>query len=102
MRVIRFLNAVAFSVGLAVLLNGVFLLLTDQVVIYPNERSVPLLQLNAVEETAFQTLQHAPGMKPRHSIVASDSMGAGLVTAGALICILAGTGMWQHTAKPTA
>lgn len=99
MRVIRFLNAVAFSIGLTVLLNGVILLLTEQVVIYPNARSLPLLQLNAVEETAFQTLQHVPGMKPRHSIIASDSMGTGLVTAGALICLLAGTGMWQHSAK---
>ena len=100
MRTLRFLNAVAFSVGLTVLLNGTILLLTDQVVIYPNDRSLPLLQLNVVEETAFHTLQQVPGMKPRHSIVASDSMGVGLVTAGALICLLAGAGMWQHTAKP--
>lgn len=102
MRAIRFLNAVAFSVGLTVLLNGTILLLTDQVVIYPNDRSLPLLQLNAVEETAFQTLQQVPGMKPRHSIIASDSTGIGLITAGALICVLAGAGMWQHSAQSTS
>lgn len=99
MRTIRFLHSVAFSIGLTVFLNGTVLLLTEQVVIYPNERSLPLLQLNHVEETAFQTLQHVPGMKPRHAIVASDSMGIGLVTAGVLICLLAGAGMWQQTAK---
>ena len=100
MRMIRFLHSVAFAIGLTVLLNGTILLLTEQIVIYPNERSLPLLQLNRVEETAFQTLQHVPGMKPRHSLVASDSMGLGLVIAGSLICVLAGGGMWQHAAKP--
>ena len=96
MRVIRFLHSVAFAVGITVVLNGAFLLLTEQIVIYPNERSLPLLQLNRVEETAFQTLQQVPGMKLRHSLVSSDSMGIGLAIAGSLICLLAGGGMWQH------
>jgi|GEM_PF-2580822 hypothetical protein len=100
MRLIRFLHSVAFAVGMTVALNGTILLLTERIVIYPNERSLPLLQLNRVEQTAFQTLQQVPGMKPRHSLVSSDSMGIGLVIAGSLLCLLAGGGMWQHTSNP--
>ena len=50
MRWIRFLHSVAFAVGMTVALNGTILLLTERIVIYPNERSLPLLQLNRVEE----------------------------------------------------
>ena len=97
MQVLRFLYSIAFSIGLTFFLLGGVVLLTEKVVIYPHERSLPLLQLNRVEEAGFRTLQKLPGLHPRQAITPSDSTGKGLLGAGALICLLTGGGMWRRS-----
>lgn len=98
MRMLRFLHSISFSVGLTCLLCGGIVLLTEKIVIYPNERSLPLLQLNKVEEAGFKALHSLPGLHPRQGITPSDTVGGGMLGAGGLICLLAGAAMWKRSA----
>ena len=98
MRMLRFLHSISFSVGLTVLLCGGAVLLTEKIVIYPHERSLPLLQLNNVEEAGFKALHQLPGLHPRQGITPSDSVGGGMLAAGSVICLLAGGAMWRRAA----
>ena len=98
MRMLRFLHSISFSVGLTVLLCGGVVLLTEKIVIYPHERSLPLLQLNKVEEAGFKALHKIPGLHARQGITPSDAVGGGMLGAGGLICLLAGGAMWRRTA----
>jgi hypothetical protein len=82
MRTLRFLHSISFSIGLTFLLCGGIVVLTEKVVIYPHERSLPLLQLNQVETAGFKTLQKLPS----------------LLGAGALTCLLTGGAMWRRSA----
>lgn len=97
MRILRFLHSIAFSVGLTFLLSGSLILLTEKVVIYPHERSLPLLQLNRVEEAGFKALQKLPGLHPRQAVTPSDEAGGAMLGAGSLICLLTGAGMWRRS-----
>jgi hypothetical protein len=96
MRTMRFLYSIAFSIGLTFLLSGCLVLLTEKVVIYPHERSLPLLQLKRVEEVGFKALQKLPGLHPRQAITPSDSTGVAMLGAGTIICLLTGGGMWRR------
>ena len=98
MRTLRFLHSISFSIGLTFLLCGGIVLLTEKIVIYPNERSLPLLQLNKVEEVGFKTLHKLPGLHPRQRFTPSDTAGGGMLGAGTLICLLAGGAMWRRSA----
>lgn len=94
----RFLHSISFSIGLTCLLCGAVVLLTEKVVIYPHERSLPFLQLNKVEEAGFSALHSLPGLHPRQRITPSDTVGGGMLGAGCLICLLAGGAMWRRSA----
>ncbi|NQV24774.1 MAG: hypothetical protein HQ518_10430 [Rhodopirellula sp.] len=96
MRTLRFLHSIAFSVGLTVLLCGGVVLLTEKIVIYPHERSLPLLQLNKVEEVGFRALHKLPGLHARQGFTPSDTVGGGMLGAGSLICLLSGGSMWRR------
>lgn len=98
MRTLRFLHSISFSIGLTFLLCGGIVILTEKIVIYPHERSLPLLQLNRVEEAGFKALHKMPGLHPRQSITPSDTAGGGMLGAGALICLLTGGAMWRRSA----
>ena len=98
MRTLRFLHSISFSIGLTFLLCGGIVVLTEKVVIYPHERSLPLLQLNQVETAGFKTLQKLPGLYPRQGITPSETAGGGMLGAGALICLLTGGAMWRRSA----
>lgn len=54
MRMLRFLHSISFSIGLSLLLCGAVVLLTEKIVVYPNEHSLPILQLCKIEEAGFQ------------------------------------------------
>lgn len=98
MRTIRFLHSISFSIGLTLLLSGAIVLLTEKIVIYPHERSLPLLQLNKVEEASFKALHNIPGLHARQGITPSDTVGSGMVGVGSLICLLAGSAIWRRSA----
>jgi len=98
MRTMRFLHSISFSIGLTFLLCGGIVVFTEKVVIYPHERSLPLLRLNRVEEAGFKTLQKLPGLHPRQGITPSETAGGGMLGAGALICLLTGGAMWRRAA----
>lgn len=98
MRTLRFLHSISFSIGLTFLFCGGIVVLTEKVVIYPHERSLPLLQLNQVETAGFKTLQKLSGLHPRQGITPSETAGGGMLGAGALICLLTGGAMWRRSA----
>jgi hypothetical protein len=98
MRTLRFLHSISFSIGLTFLLCGGIVVLTEKVVIYPHERSLPLLQLNQVETAGFKTLQKLPSLHPRQGITPSETAGGGMLGAGALTCLLTGGAMWRRSA----
>ena len=95
---LRFLHSISFSIGLSLLLCGAVVLLTEKIVIYPNERSLPLLQLSKVEEAGFKTLNKIPGLHAMQGITPSDTVGGGMLGAGGLICLLAGRTIWRRVA----
>ena len=97
MRTLRFLHSIAFSIGLTFLLSGGIVMLTEKIVIYPHARSLPLLQLSRVEETGFKALQKLPVLHPRQAITPSDTAASGMLGAGAIICLLTGSGMWRRS-----
>jgi hypothetical protein len=98
MRMLRFLHSISFSIGLSLLLCGAVVLLTEKIVIYPNEHSLPLLQLCKIEEAGFKTLNRIPGLHAMQDITPSDTVGGGMLGAGGLICLLAGRTMWRSVA----
>ena len=99
MNVIRLFKPFVFACGLvAVLLGGVFLL-TEKVVIYPHQRSLPLLSLNRVEETGFKALSKVPGLHPREAVSPSELTSCSMVAVGALLCFFAGRSMTSDRAK---
>lgn len=98
MRTMRILSSFSFSIGLTLLLGGAVVLLTEKIVIYPHERSLPLLQLNKVEEAGFKALHNIPGLHARQGITPSDTVGGGMLGAGGLICLLAGGALWRRSA----
>ena len=98
MRMLRFLHSISFSIGLSLLLCGTVVLLTEKIVIYPNEHSLPILQLCKVEEAGFMTLKKIPGLHATQDITPSDTVGGGMLGAGGLICLLAGRTMWRSVA----
>jgi len=95
---LRFLHAISFSIGLSLLLCGAVVLLTEKIVIYPNERSLPILQLSKMEEAGFKTLNRIPGLYAMQDITPSDAIGGGMLGAGGLICLLAGRTIWRCVA----
>ncbi len=98
MRTMRFLHSISFSIGLTLLLCGAIVLLTEKIVIYPNERSLPLLQLNKVEEAGFNALHTIPGLHARQGFTPSDTVGGGMLAAGSVVSLLAGAAMWRRSA----
>lgn len=98
MQMLRFLHSISFSIGLTLLLSGAVVLLTEKIVIYPHERSLPLLQLSKVEEAGFKTLHKIPGLHTRQGITPSDTVSGGMLGAGGLICLLVGGAMWRRVA----
>lgn len=98
MRMMRFLHSISFSIGLTLLLCGAVVLLTEKIVIYPDERSLPLLQLNKVEEAGFKALHTIPGLHARQGFTPSDTVGGGMLATGSVISLLAGAAMWRRSA----
>ena len=97
MRTMRFLHSISFSIGLTILLCGAVVLLTEKIVIYPDERTLPLLQLNEVEEASFNALHRIPGLHARQGFTPSDTVGGGMLAAGSVISLLAGGAMWRRS-----
>ncbi|MFT5326053.1 MAG: hypothetical protein ACI8P0_003927 [Planctomycetaceae bacterium] len=98
MRTMRFLYSISFSIGLTLLLCGAVVLLTEKIVIYPDDRSLPLLQLNKVEEAGFNALHKIPGLHARQGFTPSDTVAGGMLAAGSVISLLAGSAMWRRSA----
>jgi hypothetical protein len=83
-----FLRSFSLSVGMVlVLLSGLFLL-TEKIVLYPHERSLPLLKLNTAETAGFKTLRRIPGLHPREVISPPDWASVSVGAVGLLICLL--------------
>jgi hypothetical protein len=93
----RFLHSISFSIGLTILMCGAVVLLTEKIVIYPDERTLPLLQLNKVEEASFNALHRIPGLHARQGFTPSDTVGGGMLAAGSVISLLAGGAMWRRS-----
>jgi hypothetical protein len=93
----RFLHSISFSIGLTILLCGAVVLLTEKIVIYPDERTLPLLQLNKVEEASFNALHRIPGLHARQGFTPSDTVGGGMLAAGSVISLLAGGARWRRS-----
>lgn len=99
MWLLRLLRSFAFSFGvLLVLLSGLFLL-TEKIVIYPHQRSLPLLKLNAVETAGFKTLRRIPGLHPRDVLSPPDWASFAVGATGLLICLLAVNGPGKQPSR---
>ena len=90
MTVIRLFKPLVFSCGLVAVLLGAVCLLTEKVVIYPHERSLPLLSLNRAEEVGFAALSRVPGLHPREAVSPSELTSCSIAAVGALLCFFSG------------
>ena len=90
MRVSRLVPPIFFTSGLLTVLLAAVFLLTEKIVIYPHERSLPLLNLSRVEEASFKTFSQVPGLHPREAISPSELASCSMALAGVLLCFYSG------------